>query len=129
MDTIKLRIQTECDEAEEIKEILSRDSKDNFTYFAENDLIHDNKNEMFYDDKYEKYSGFRNHSNINSNSNLKNLKKQKINHNLISMGMLIVRKDGISALFSGIGAAMYSTIFSSAFFCIIYEMIKRESTI
>ena len=129
MDTIKLRIQTECDEAEEIKEMLSRDSKDNFTYFAENDLIHDNKNEMFYDDKYEKYSGFRNHSNINSNSNLKNLKKQKINHNLISMGMLIVRKDGISALFSGIGAAMYSTIFSSAFFCIIYEMIKRESTI
>ena len=129
MDTIKLRIQTECDEAEEIKEMLSRDSKDNFTYFAENDLIHDNKNEMFYDDKYEKYSGFRNHSNINSNSNLKNLKKQKINHNLISMGMLIVKKDGISALFSGIGAAMYSTIFSSAFFCIIYEMIKRESTI
>ena len=125
MDTIKLRIQTECDEADEIKEMLSRDSKDNFTYFAENnDLLHDNKNEMFYDDKYEKYSGFR-----NSNSNLKNLKKQKINHNLISMGMLIVKKDGISALFSGIGAAMYSTIFSSAFFCIIYEMIKRESTI
>ena len=124
MDTIKLKIQTDCEDSDEIKELQSRDSKDSFSYFNENDLIHDgnnnnNKNDntgMFYDDKYDKYS--------NNNSK----KKQKINHNLISMGLLMIKKDGFWALFAGIEASTYSTIFSSAFFCIIYEMIKREST-
>lgn len=122
MDTIKLKIQTECEDADEIKDMQSRDSKDSFSYFNENDLIHDGNNKnnndtgMFYDDKYDKYSS--------NNSK----KKQKINHNLISMGLLMIKKDGFWALFAGIEASMYSTIFSSAFFCIIYEMIKREST-
>ena len=73
---------------------------------------------MFYDDKYEKYSAAKN-----------NKKKQKINHNLISMGLLMIKKDGFWSLFAGIEASTYSTIFSSAFFCIVYEMIKRESTV
>ena len=66
---------------------------------------------------------------IDEDSEKKKNTKKKREYNLISMGMLMVKREGISALFSGIGAAMYSTIFSSAFFCIIYEMIKRQSTV
>jgi hypothetical protein len=59
--------------------------------------------------------------------NISEKKKTEIPSNLFTMGKHIIREEGFLALFSGIYEMMYSTIFSSAFFCIIYEMIKRQS--
>ena len=95
----------------------------NYKYQSGSNYKNNDYNNNNYDDNYEK------NSRKDKDSEKKTNKKKRIEYNLISMGMLMVRKEGISTLFSGLGAAMYSTIFSSAFFCIIYEMIKRQSTV
>ena len=128
LDTIKLRIQTEIDDEDKDKDRdrekdwereRERDRENqSYTPYKENQISYSFTTDSD-DCKYEKENDFK----------YTRLKRKKINHNLISMGMLIIEKDGFQALFSGICASMYSTIFSSAFFCIIYEMIKRQSTI
>jgi len=46
---------------------------------------------------------------------------------IIAVARQIIRQEGVVALFHGVSSMVYSTIFSSAAFCIIYEMIKRQS--
>ena len=124
----------------------NKNSNNNNDNYNHNQNRHENYEKNY---KYQSGSNYKNNENNNNNdyynnnnddnyeknnrkdkdSEKKTNKKKKIDYNLISMGMLMVRKEGISTLFSGLGAAMYSTIFSSAFFCIIYEMIKRQSTV
>jgi Mitochondrial carrier protein len=122
LDTIKLRIQTESDEADSGLDSRDRDRAPYCELLSDDNSSKSNEYDKKYDKVYEKEyeEGYRGG---------KGSKTPPVSHNLISMGLLIVKKDGLTALFSGIAASMYSTIFSSAFFCIIYEMIKRQSTI
>ena len=140
-----------CSDTDNVKYNNSKnDSHDSYSYKSDsnnknnNNTYDDYSSNGNYDKKNE--NNYKNNGNKNNNNNydnndknsdknkgIKKVKKtnnkKKIEHNLISMGICMIRKEGISSLFSGLGAAMYSTIFSSAFFCIIYEMIKRQSTV
>ena len=118
LDTIKLRIQTEIDDEDKDKDRERDRENQSYAPYKENQISYSFTTDSD-DFKYEKENDFK----------YTRIKRKKISHNLISMGLLIIEKDGFQALFSGICASMYSTIFSSAFFCIIYEMIKRQSTI